>query len=81
MGGTRTRKDKACMLVAAADEICRSRDSKISKYIFEPFPIRDVAKCQKNSQMDQKKPGQIRTTRSSKLITRPEADMASVEGN
>ena len=27
------------------------------------------------------KPGQIRTTRSSKLITRSEADMASVEGN
>ena len=39
MGGTRTRKDKACMLVAAADEICKSRDSKI-KNIFLNRPLR-----------------------------------------
>ena len=73
MGGTRTRKDKACMLVAVADEICKSKDSKITKYLFEPSPI--------EISTGPTKPGQIRTTRSSKLITRSEADMASVEGN
>ena len=39
------------MLVAAADEICKSRDSKITKYLFEPPPKQQTIK---RNQLDRK---------------------------
>ena len=65
-------------VIWVGNEICRSKDSKLQNIFLNP-PL--SSKQSKEISTGPTKPGQIRTTRSSKLITRSEADMASVEGN